>query len=79
MEHLDFKIEDLTLPRWKELPNIDLYMDQILTYLDEILSKIIKNEKNNGADHVIHAVNDNSGKFDLGCSGRYSRYDSWLG
>lgn len=45
METLDLKIEKLFLPKWKDLPNIDLYMDQIITYLNDILGNVIRNEK----------------------------------
>ena len=46
MKYSDFEIEKLFLPKWEEIPNIDLYMDQIITYLDDVLSNIIKTEKN---------------------------------
>ncbi len=45
MKTLDFELKKLSLPKWEDLPNIDLYMDQIITYLDDVLSNIIKNEK----------------------------------
>ena len=32
-EHLDFHI-----PRWNELPDIDLYVDQVITLFDNYLS-----------------------------------------
>ena len=45
-------IEKIHIPRWEELPNVDLYMDQILTFINSSLSECIKygddeeNEKN---------------------------------
>lgn len=33
------------LPRWDELPEIDLYMDQVITLVDQYLSSIIRLEK----------------------------------
>lgn len=45
MKSFDLNVKNLFLPKWKELPNIDLYMDQVITYLDDVLSSIIKNEK----------------------------------
>ena len=45
MENKDFDIENFFLPKWEELPNIDLYMDQVITYLDSVLSKFMKNDK----------------------------------
>lgn len=41
-------IETFHLPRWDQLPNIDLYMDQILTYIEDSLGRYIildENEK----------------------------------
>lgn len=38
-------IENYHLPRWNELPNIDLYMDQVLNYIEDCLSKYIKLDK----------------------------------
>lgn len=31
-------IRSFHLPRWKELPDIDLYMDQVLNYVEKVLS-----------------------------------------
>ena len=39
-------IENLHIPRWNELPNVDLYMDQILTFINNSLSECIKNSEN---------------------------------
>ena len=39
-------IENLHIPRWNELPNVDLYMDQILTFINNSLSECIKNGEN---------------------------------
>lgn len=33
------------LPRWDELPEIELYMDQVITLVDQYLSPIIRQEK----------------------------------
>lgn len=33
-------LRNLRCPRWEELPNIDLYMDQVLTFLNEHLESI---------------------------------------
>lgn len=32
------------LPRWDEFPNIDLYIDQVVCFLEKYLSEYIKNE-----------------------------------
>lgn len=42
------EIENFHLPRWNELPNVDLYLDQVVCLLENYLSDYIKedNEKN---------------------------------
>ena len=43
-------IEKIHIPRWEELPNVDLYMDQILTFINSSLSEYInfsEDEENN--------------------------------
>ena len=43
-------IEKIHIPRWEELPNVDLYMDQILTFINSSLSECInfsEDEENN--------------------------------
>lgn len=53
MNKLEFEIDKLVLPKWEEIPNIDLYMDQIITYLDDSLCNIIKNDKTDKSDKII--------------------------
>ena len=31
----------LHIPRWKELPNVDLYLDQVVTLVNETLSSFL--------------------------------------
>ena len=38
------EIEDFHLPRWNELPTIDLYIDQLVSFLEQFLSGYIKND-----------------------------------
>ena len=33
------------LPRWQELPDLELYMDQVITLVDQYLSPVIKDER----------------------------------
>ena len=33
------------LPRWEELPTLELYMDQVITLIDQYLSPVIQSEK----------------------------------
>lgn len=49
------EIEAFHLPRWNELPNIDLYIDQLVCLLEEYLSGYIKNdnEKNEKEEKII--------------------------
>ena len=32
--------EKIHIPRWNELPSLDLYMDQIVTYIDDSLAPL---------------------------------------
>lgn len=38
------KIQTLHIPRWEELPNIDLYLDQVVTLIDKLLLPYLGNE-----------------------------------
>ncbi len=38
------EIKDFHLPRWTELPTIDLYIDQLVCFLEQYLSGYIKSE-----------------------------------
>lgn len=38
-------LKDVHLPRWEELPELELYMDQVITLIDRYLSPIIEPEK----------------------------------
>ena len=35
------KFQDFHMPRYDEIPDIDLYMDQLLAYIDKLLSPLI--------------------------------------
>lgn len=53
MEQEIYKEKDIAnfhIPRWEELPNLDLYVDQVICFLDEALSKYVSKEKEG---HVI--------------------------
>ena len=41
----NMKITDFHIPRWEELPNIDLYIDQVICFLDNSLANYIYREK----------------------------------
>jgi len=38
------------IPRWSELPNIDLYIDQVICYLDDCLLNYVSKEKE---EHIL--------------------------
>lgn len=44
--NLSFDINKFHIPRWSEIPNIDLYMDQVLSYIEEHLPIYINDENN---------------------------------
>lgn len=52
---MDKKIADFHLPRWEELPNIDLYIDQLVSLLEQYLLGYIKgeNEKDEKNEKII--------------------------
>ncbi len=41
---MDTEIENFHLPRWNELPTVDLYIDQIVSLLEQYLTGYIKND-----------------------------------
>lgn len=41
---IDEEITKFHIPRWNELPNIDLYLDQLVCLLEQYLSNYIKSE-----------------------------------
>ena len=38
-------LRDFYLPRWQELPDLDLYMDQVIQLVDQYLMPVIQTEK----------------------------------
>lgn len=38
------EILNFHIPRWQELPEIDLYLDQVVTFIDKYLSDYLKND-----------------------------------
>ena len=41
MKQKKVKLEEFHIPRWKELPNVDLYLDQVVTLINSTLSPYI--------------------------------------
>ena len=40
---MENRFKDFHMPRFEEIPDIDLYMDQLLVYIDKVLSPILIN------------------------------------
>lgn len=54
--NIRFKLKDIEkfhLPRWEELPNLDLYVDQVITLFDNHLSKYIENDSPNKENSIL--------------------------
>lgn len=45
MAEINFDVNNFHIPRWNELPNIDLYMDQVLNYIESVLNDYIKSDE----------------------------------
>ncbi len=45
MSNIEFDVNNFNIPRWNELPNIDLYMDQVLNYIESSLKDYIKSDE----------------------------------
>lgn len=45
MAEMNFDVNNFHIPRWNELPNIDLYMDQVLNYIESALNDYIKSDE----------------------------------
>lgn len=60
-------IADFHIPRWNELPNIDLYLDQLVCLLEQYLSNYIKNndEKNNEEKIITKTMINNYVKHNI--------------
>ena len=59
------EIKDFHLPRWNELPNIDLYIDQVVCLLEEYLSGYIKNDNEKEEKLITKTMINNYVKQDI--------------
>ncbi len=51
MKHLqNFKVH---VPRWEELPEIDLYLDQVVTFMDKYFSNYINNSDDTSENKIL--------------------------
>ncbi|MCF0125221.1 MAG: DUF1836 domain-containing protein, partial [Clostridia bacterium] len=53
------EIKKFRLPRWEEIPSIDLYMDQVVSFLDEHLSIFIKTDNNDNTNIITKTMINN--------------------
>ena len=47
------EIEKFHMPRWEELPNIDLYLDQVVTFIDKYLYDYLQYENDEKENKII--------------------------
>lgn len=59
------EINKFHLPRWSELPNIDLYIDQLVTLLEQYLSEYIKSDNEKEDKIVTKTMINNYVKHDV--------------
>ena len=59
------EIKDFHLPRWNELPNIDLYIDQVVCLLEDYLSGYIKNDNEKEEKLITKTMINNYVKQDI--------------
>ena len=55
-KNIRFKLKDIEkfhIPRWEELPDIELYVDQIITLFNNYLSKYIENDSQDNENSII--------------------------
>ena len=45
MSDIKVDVNNFHIPRWNELPNIDLYMDQVLNYIESSLKDYIRSDE----------------------------------
>lgn len=55
-KNIRFKLKDIEkfhIPRWEELPDIDLYVDQVITLFDNYLSKYLENDSQDTENSIL--------------------------
>ena len=53
------EINSFHLPRWNEIPNIDLYLDQVVCYLEKYLSNYIENDNEKETNCITKTMINN--------------------
>ena len=56
---LQEEAQNFHLPRWEEIPNIDLYIDQVVSLLESYLSNYIKSDNENDNTVVTKTMINN--------------------
>lgn len=67
------EVENFHLPRWRELPDLNLYMDQVLTYINDTLG-VIKTEDDDRGNLLTAAMINNYVKHNLIPKPKKKRY-----
>ncbi len=62
---MNTEIEKFHLPRWIELPHIDLYIDQLVSLLEQYLSGYIKNDNEKEEKIITKTMINNYVKHDI--------------
>lgn len=62
---LSEEIENFHLPRWNELPNIDLYLDQVVCLLENYLSDYIKDDDEKSDNFITKSMINNYVKHNV--------------
>ena len=66
LEDVMSRLKDIMKLRYNDIPNIDLYMDQVLTFMDERLSLTVRESEKEDTDHVLtKTMINNYAKSDL--------------
>ena len=55
----DEELKNFHLPTWEEIPNINLYMDQVVSLLENYLSNFIKPENENDTQIITKTMINN--------------------
>lgn len=59
------EIKDFHLPRWEELPNIDLYLDQVICYLEKYLLNYIESDNEKESNAITKSMINNYVKHNV--------------
>ena len=53
MDKKSTSIKDFHMPRWEEFPNVDLYLDQVVSFINTSLSSYISIDHDDKSDHQL--------------------------